>query len=355
MLNWKKYRPIDWALVAIAVFMPFLPLIDHNGGHINVLVNAGIYMMLAIGLNIVVGFAGLLDLGYAAFFAIGSYTYAMVASPQFGLHFSFWPMVLISAFVAAIFGIILGAPTLRLRGDYLAIVTLGFGEIVPQTFLNLAKYTGGPNGISAIDQPKLFGYHFGLNPLPYYYLVLVLIAFSLIVANNLRTSRLGRAWMAIREDEIAAAHMGINTTTAKLAAFSLGASFSGLSGVVNASLLTLVSPDQFKFNVSITVLSMLVLGGMGSLPGVVVGSAALSILNFFILPQASNLAATVGLHIDFTSYRFMLYGIILVAVMLFKPEGLWGSEQRKAELKEHGEVAEAENVEYEEMPSRETV
>jgi ABC-type branched-subunit amino acid transport system permease subunit len=263
-------------------------------------------------------------------------------------------MVLISAFVAAIFGVILGAPTLRLRGDYLAIVTLGFGEIVPQTFLNLAKYTGGPNGISAIDQPKLFGYHFGLNPLPYYYLVLVLIAFSLIVANNLRTSRLGRAWMAIREDEIAAAHMGINTTTAKLAAFSLGASFSGLSGVVNASLLTLVSPDQFKFNVSITVLSMLVLGGMGSLPGVVVGSALLSILNFFILPQASNLASSVGLHIDFTSYRFMLYGIILVAVMLFKPEGLWGSEQRKAELKESGDIAKAENAEYEEMP-RETV
>jgi len=355
MLNWKRYRPVDWALVAVAAFMPFLPLVDRNGGHINVLVNAGIYMMLAIGLNIVVGFAGLLDLGYAAFFAIGSYTYAMVASPQFGLHFPFWPMIVISAFVAAIFGIILGAPTLRLRGDYLAIVTLGFGEIVPQTFLNLQHLTGGPNGISAIDQPRIFGYHFGLNPVPYYYLVLVLMAFSLIFANNLRTSRLGRAWMAIREDEIAAAHMGINTTTAKLAAFALGASFSGLSGVVNASLLTLVSPDQFKFNVSITVLSMLVLGGMGSLPGVVVGSALLSILNFFILPQASNLVATVGLHIDFTQYRFMLYGIILVAIMLFKPEGLWGSEQRKAELKaEEPAVQAAENLAYEDIP-RETV
>ncbi|MDE2572123.1 MAG: ABC transporter ATP-binding protein [bacterium] len=355
MPNWRKFRPVDWALLVIAMFMPFLPLVDHNGGHLTVLVNAGVYMMLAIGLNIVVGFAGLLDLGYAAFFAIGSYTYAMVASPQFGLHFSFWPMVLMSAFVAALFGIILGAPTLRLRGDYLAIVTLGFGEIVPQTFLNLQKFTGGPNGISAIDQPKLFGYHFGLNPLPYYYLVLVLLAVSLFLANNLRTSRLGRAWMAIREDEIAAAHMGINTTTTKLAAFSLGASFSGLSGVVNASLLTLVSPDQFKFNVSITVLSMLVLGGMGSLPGVVIGSAALSILNFWLLPEANNLAAMVGVHIDFTQYKFMLYGIILVVVMLFKPEGLYGSEQRKAELKERGtSVAAEENAEYEEMP-RETV
>ncbi|HVA38643.1 MAG TPA: ABC transporter ATP-binding protein [Candidatus Dormibacteraeota bacterium] len=348
----KKLRPADIVMIALAVFMPFLPLVDHNGGHITVLVNAGVYMMLAIGLNIVVGFAGLLDLGYAAFFAIGSYTYAMVASPQFGLHFSFWPMIFVSAAVAALFGIILGAPTLRLRGDYLAIVTLGFGEIVPQTFLNLQKITGGPNGISAIDQPKIFGYHFGLNPVPYYYLVLVLVALSLVFANNLRTSRLGRAWMAIREDEIAAAHMGVNTTTAKLAAFSLGASFSGLSGVVNASLLTLVSPDQFKFNVSITVLSMLVLGGMGSLPGVVLGSALLSLLNFFILPQAGNLVAMVGLHVDFTQYRFMLYGIILVCIMLFKPEGLWGAEQRKAELKEHDDkaVIAAENAEYEDMP-----
>ena len=320
-------------IAAIIIFMCFVPLLDRNGGHINVLVNAGIFMLLAIGLNIVVGFAGLLDLGYAAFFAIGSYTYAMCASGQFGLHVPFWVMLVVSPIVAAIFGLLLGAPTLRLRGDYLAIVTLGFGEIVPQTFLNLEKFTGGPNGISAIDPARIGSYSFGLDATPYYYVVVVLIVISLIVAVNLRESRLGRAWMAIREDEIAAAHMGINTTTAKLAAFALGASFSGLAGVVNAGLLTLVSPDEFKFNVSITVLAMLVLGGMGSLTGVVIGSALLSILNFFILPQASNLAAMAGLHIDFTNYRFMLYGFILIFIMLFRPEGLVPSKQRKAELR----------------------
>lgn len=323
----------------VIAFMCVVPFIDTDGGHINVLVNAGIFMLLAIGLNIVVGFAGLLDLGYAAFFAIGSYAYAMCASGQFGLHIPFWVMLVVSPLIAAIFGILLGAPTLRLRGDYLAIVTLGFGEIVPQTFLNLEKYTGGPNGIAAIDSAKIGNYSFGLDPTPYYYVVVVLIVISLLVAVNLRESRLGRAWMAIREDEIAAAHMGINTTTAKLAAFALGASFSGLAGVVNAGLLTLVSPDEFKFNVSITVLAMLVLGGMGSLTGVVVGSALLSILNFFILPQASNLAEMIGLHVDFTNYRFMLYGFILIFIMLFRPEGLIPSQQRKAELRAAREEA----------------
>lgn len=324
-------------LGAVVVLALLFPLVFPNKGFINVLVNAGIFMLLAIGLNIVVGFAGLLDLGYAAFFAIGSYTYAMFASGQFGIHMPFWPMLVVSSLVAALFGILLGAPTLRLRGDYLAIVTLGFGEIVPQTFLNLSQFTGGPNGISAIDSASAFGYKFGLNPTPYYFVIVALIVFSLMLAVNLRGSRLGRAWMAIREDEVAAAHMGINTTTAKLAAFSLGASFSGLAGVVNAALLTLVSPDEFKFNVSITVLAMLVLGGMGSLTGVVVGSGLLSILNFFILPQATNLSEQIGLHIDFTNYRFMLYGFILIFIMLFRPEGLIPSRQRKAEL--HAEEA----------------
>jgi ABC-type branched-subunit amino acid transport system permease subunit len=295
--------------------IPLIPLFDKNISHVNFLADAGAYMLLALGLNIVVGYAGLLDLGYAAFFAIGSYSYAMLASSHFG--------------------ILLGAPTLRLRGDYLAIVTLGFGEIVPQTFLNLSDYTNGPNGISPLDQPSFFGYAFGFNPVPYFYVMLGLIAFALWISTNLRSSRMGRAWMAIREDELAARHMGINTTFTKLAAFALGASFSGLAGVAYASKLQLVGPDQFSFSVSILVLSMLVLGGMGNLLGVVVGSFTLSLLNNFILPQATNLAKDV-LHvdIDFTLYRFMLYGSILVAIMLFRPEGLIANKQRAEEL--HG-------------------
>ena len=249
-----------------------LPLLDPNGALVNFLADAGAFVLLALGLNIVVGFTGLLDLGYAAFFAIGSYTYAMLASPQFGIHLPFWMMLFVASGIAALFGVLLGAPTLRLRGDYLAIVTLGFGEIVPQMFLNLSQWTGGPNGIGSLDQPTLFGYKFGFNPLPYYLLILALIALSVWLANNLRDSRLGRAWMAIREDELAAAHMGINTTAAKLLGVLDGRLVRGLAGCAYAAKLQLVSPDQFEFNVSVGMLSMLVLGGMGNLPGVILGS-----------------------------------------------------------------------------------
>ena len=339
-------RALPWAWV---ILIPLVPLIDRNQSHINFLADAGAFMMLALGLNIVVGFAGLLDLGYAAFFAIGSYAYAMLASPQFGIHVPFWVMLFVASAIAAVFGILLGAPTLRLRGDYLAIVTLGFGEIVPQTFLNLSKYTNGPNGISSLDQPTFFGFAFGFNPVPYFYLMLALIALAIWVANNLRDSRLGRAWMAIREDELAAKHMGINTTTAKLAAFALGASFSGLAGVAYASKLQLVSPDEFQFSVSVLILSMLVLGGMGSILGVVVGSFLLSLINNLVLPQATGIAHSIGLNVDFTNYRFMLYGVILVAAMLFRPEGLIPSRQRRAELRASladPTLVERENVEY---------
>jgi len=325
--------PLRNAIVLFAAAI-LLPLLVHNGGFTNFLADAGAFVLLALGLNIVVGFAGLLDLGYAAFFAIGSYSYAMLASPQFGLHLPFWVMLFVASGIAAIFGILLGAPTLRLRGDYLAIVTLGFGEIVPQTFLNLANVTGGPNGIGSLDQPVFFGLRFGFDPLPYYFLILALIALAILAANNLRRSRLGRAWMAIREDELAAAHMGINTTTTKLSAFAMGASFSGLAGCAYASKLGLVSPDQFGFNVSVFILAMLVLGGMGNIAGVIAGSLVLSSLDRFILPQATNfIHGTLHLmSIDLTNSRFLIYGVILVVMMLFRPEGLIPSRQRKAEL-----------------------
>jgi branched-chain amino acid transport system permease protein len=320
------------AAIAFAVALA-LPFVGRNVGFTNFLADAGAFVLLALGLNIVVGFAGLLDLGYAAFFAIGSYAFAMLASPQFGIHVPFWVLLFVASGIAGIFGILLGAPTLRLRGDYLAIVTLGFGEIVPQTFLNLAQWTGGPNGIASLDQPSFFGLRFGFDPLPYYLLILALIALAVWVASNLRESRLGRAWMAIREDELAAAHMGINTTATKLAAFALGASFSGLAGCAYASKLQLVSPDQFQFNVSVFILAMLVLGGMGNIPGVIVGSVILSSLERFILPQGTNFLHGIGLTaVDLTNSRFLIYGAILVLMMLFRPEGLLPSRQRKAEL-----------------------
>ncbi|GAC1659577.1 MAG: ABC transporter ATP-binding protein [Candidatus Elarobacter sp.] len=314
---------------AVAIVLPF---VGRNGGFTNFLADAGAFVLLALGLNIVVGFAGLLDLGYAAFFAIGSYAFAMLASPQYGIHLPFWVVLFIASGIAAVFGILLGAPTLRLRGDYLAIVTLGFGEIVPQTFLNLTQWTGGPNGIGSLDQPSIGGYRFGFDPLPYYFTTLALIALAVWVASNLRNSRLGRAWMAIREDELAAAHMGINTTAAKLSAFALGASFSGLAGCAYASKLQLVSPEQFQFQVSVFILAMLVLGGMGNIPGVIVGSLILSSLERFILPQATNFLHGFGVNVDLSNSRFMIYGVILVLMMLFRPEGIIPSRQRKAEL-----------------------
>ena len=335
-------------LLALAIVHAALTAAFPTAGSSTFLADAGAFVLLALGLNIVIGFAGLLDLGYAAFFAIGSYTFAMLASPQFGIHIPFWIMLFVASGIAALFGILLGAPTLRLRGDYLAIVTLGFGEIVPQTFLNLSQWTGGPNGIGSLDQPTIFGYRFGFQALPYYYLILALIAVAVLAASNLRASRLGRAWMAIREDELAAAHVGINTTATKLAAFAIGASFSGLAGCAYASKLQLVSPDQFGFNVSVAVLSMLVLGGMGNIPGVIVGSLVISSLDRFILPQLTNFMHGVGVNIDLTNSRFLIYGIILVLTMLFRPEGLIPSRQRKSELRASQDDAAHEQVLYSE-------
>ncbi len=299
---------------------------------------AGIFILLALGLNIVVGMSGLLDLGYAAFFAIGAYTYALAASPFTGIEISFWPMLLIGAVMAAVFGIMLGAPTLRLRGDYLAIVTLGFGEIVPITILNLSRYTEGPNGIGGITAPSIGDFRFPTtgNPWPYYLVMLGLIIVSMMLIYRLQDSRLGRSWMAVREDELAAAANGINTVTTKLLAFALGASTAGLAGVFLAAKLQTVTPNLFRFDVSFTVLAMVVLGGMGNIWGVAVGAFIIFMIQSVLLKQLNiffdNVDVPILSDIDFLQYQFLLYGIALVGMMLLRPEGLFPSQRRKREL-----------------------
>ena len=325
-------------LAILALFLLF-PLADRNAGHVNAAADAAVFVLLALGLNIVVGFAGLLDLGYAAFFAIGSYTYALAASPFYGLHLPFWPMLLIAALIAGVFGALLGAPTLRLRGDYLAIVTLGFGEIVPTVFLNLPKYTGGTNGIVGIDKPTLFGYQFGFNPTPYYYTLIVIIVLSVVAILRLRDSRLGRAWLAVREDEVAAASMGIDLTATKLLAFSFGAFFSGFGGALYVAKLGVVSPDQFNFTVSFTILAMVVLGGMGNVFGVIAGAGILYEFQTLFLTDLTQWTHSLGhslgipvlTTINFVDLKFLLYGIGLVLLMLLRPEGLF-PERRIREI-----------------------
>jgi branched-chain amino acid transport system permease protein len=333
--------------------------------------DAGVYVLLAIGLNVVVGFAGLLDLGYAAFFAIGAYTYAFLASDHMRvtplgepIHVSFWFVLIIAMFIAASFGVILGAPTLRLRGDYLAIVTLGFGEIVPRVFRNVSAWTSGVNGISALDVPSLplwlqgpwSGDAFGfvtdfkiISSLAYYVIMVILVIICVILVRNLHRSRLGRAWMAVREDEVAAAAMGVNTVAVKLLAFSIGAAFSGFAGTYYAGKLSLVSPENFGFQVSITILVMVVLGGMGNIPGVIAGALLVYYVIFVLLQQlpeyAVNFVTSIGLGglvkssgdypgiAEFISrLKFLVFGLILVIVMLVRPQGLLPSRQREQEL-----------------------
>jgi len=361
-------------LVGLVFPMATMYVSDGSTYYVSLAGHAGTFVLLAIGLNVVVGFAGLLDLGYAAFFAIGAYTYALFASAQLAsspahhaYHLPFWLMMFVGLLVAAAFGAVLGFPTLRLRGDYLAIVTLGFGEIVPNIFYNLDQWTGGINAIGGIDQPTLPGwitgpwagansvsiqapYNFAFDPIAYYVLIFILVVGAVILVNNLQRSRLGRAWMAIREDEVAAAAMGINTVTTKLLAFGIGASFSGFAGAYYGASFGLVSPDEFLFIVSITVLVMIVLGGMGNVPGVIVGALAIYfILHWFLplLPPAvESLANTVGLSslnnrsgdwpglaTETQNVTLLLFGLILVTMMLLRPQGILPSRVREQELK----------------------
>jgi ABC-type branched-subunit amino acid transport system permease subunit len=327
------------AVLPIMVLMPGLSGLSSQTVWISSFSQAGVYVLLAMGLNVVVGMAGLLDLGYAAFFAIGAYAYAYGSSSFTGLEIPFWIMLVIGALVAAVFGLLLGAPTLRLRGDYLAIVTLGFGEIVPVVFKNADKWTNGTNGIAGISRPEFPGVVFGaLSPVPYYITIAALITIAMVLLYRLQDSRLGRSWQAIREDELAAASNGINTVTAKLLAFALGASTAGLAGVFNASSLVFVSPDQFLFQVSFTILAMVVLGGIGNIWGVALGAFIIYTIQSVVLKQLNALFDTIHVPIlsdlDFTQYQFLLYGFALVGMMLLRPEGLFPNKRRAAEL--HG-------------------
>jgi len=295
-----------------------------------------LYVMLALGLNIVVGFAGLLDLGYIAFYAVGAYVYALLASPQLGLHLPFWVILPLGAAVAAFFGVILGAPTLKLRGDYLAIVTLGFGEIIRIFLNNLSRpvnITNGPQGIAGIDPFVLGGFRFD-TPIKYYYLLLAAGLVIILVNLRLQNSRVGRAWEAIREDEIAARAMGIDTRNLKLLAFAMGASFGGVAGGMFSAIQAFISPESFVLVESIMVVSMVVLGGMGNIWGVILGAVLLSfvpeILRWTVTPLQEALFGRIVIEPEVI--RMLLFGLALVLVMLYRPAGLLPSAVRKREL-----------------------
>jgi branched-chain amino acid transport system permease protein len=346
----KAIPPKAWAgVVLVALALALLPFVAALAGQawVRILNFAMIYIMLALGLNIVVGFAGLLDLGYIAFYAVGAYMYALLASPHFNIHLPFWVILPLGSGLACIFGILLGAPTLKLRGDYLAIVTLGFGEII-RIFLNNLNapidVTSGPQGINLIDPFRIGSFSFAkaetLAGIPFsgpqkYYYVLLLLTIAVIVINlRLQNSRLGRAWEAIREDEVAAKAMGINTRNVKLLAFAMGASFGGIAGGIFSATQEFVSPESFGILESIIVLAMVVLGGMGNIPGVILGAVLLTllpeVLRSTMEPLQNALFGRVLL--DAETVRLLVFGIALVAIMLYRPAGLWPSAVRKREF-----------------------
>jgi branched-chain amino acid transport system permease protein len=336
-------------------------LIGAVGGNywVRVLDFAMLYVMLALGLNVVVGFAGLLDLGYIAFYAVGAYVAALLSSPHLmifpwiahlfpnGLHTPFWIIVPCAMGLAAMFGILLGAPTLRLRGDYLAIVTLGFGEIVRIFMNNLDRpvnITNGPQGITGIDPVTIAGFNlsqthtllgFTFTTVYMYYYLFVLCSLLVIwVCTRLQHSRIGRAWAAIREDEIAAKAMGINTRNVKLLAFAMGASFGGLSGAMFGGFQGFVSPESFTFWESVVVLACVVLGGMGHIPGVILGAVLLAVFPEFLRSTMGPLQNAVFGHeiVDTEVIRQLLYGLAMVLIMLYRSEGLWPSPKHEDKI-----------------------
>jgi branched-chain amino acid transport system permease protein len=343
-----------------AIFLLVLPLVLQQGGNawVRILDAALLYVLLALGLNIVVGYAGLLDLGFVAFYAIGAYMFGLLASPHLtdsfaaigaafpeGLHMPLWIVIPAGAALAGIFGILLGAPTLKLRGDYLAIVTLGFGEII-RVFLNNLDHpvniTNGPKGLNQIDSLHFWGLNLGrpLNVLGfeiasvslYYYLFLALVLVSIVICHRLEVSRIGRAWMAIREDEIAAKAMGINTRNMKLLAFGMGATFGGVSGSMFAAFQGFVSPESFSLMESIMIVAMVVLGGIGHLPGVILGAILLSALPEVLRYVAGPLQAMTDGRLDAAILRQLLIALAMIIIMLWRPHGLWPTPEHGKSL-----------------------
>jgi branched-chain amino acid transport system permease protein len=353
--QWRTHPAVVRAGIAlVALVLLALPFALAAAGTTWVRITnlAILFVFLSLGLNIVVGFAGLLDLGYIAFYAVGAYVYALLASPHFNIHWPFWAILPIGAAVAALFGVLIGAPTLKLRGDYLAIVTLGFGEIV-RIFLNNLSHpvniTNGPQGIARIDPFQVGGVDFsksdsflGLTfsgPIKYYYLLLLVLLAVIFINVRLQNSRIGRAWEAVREDEVAARAMGIDTRNIKLLAFAMGASFGGIAGGMFSAIQGFISPESFVLVESIMVVSMVVLGGMGNIWGVILGAVLLSfvpeILRFTVEPVQMRLFGR--MLIEPEVIRMLIFGFALVLVMAFRPGGLWPSAVRKRELAERGQ------------------
>jgi len=355
-----KNKLVVFLVAALGLLL--LPLFAQQFGNawVRIIDVALLYMLLALGLNIVVGYAGLLDLGYVAFYAVGAYMFGLLASPQLtevfssieaaypkGLHAPWWLVIPLGAAIAATAGVLLGAPTLKLRGDYLAIVTLGFGEIIRVFMNNMdapVNITNGPKGLSRIDPIMIGDFNlgrphtlFGMD-IPYvtqyYYFFLLLVVLSVVVCYRLENSRIGRAWMAIREDEIAAKAMGINTRNLKLLAFGMGATFGGISGVMFASFQGFISPESFSLQESVMIVAMVVLGGIGHIPGVLLGALLLSALPEVLRYVAGPLQEASGGRLDAAILRQLLIALAMISVMLARPRGLWPSP-------EHGKAASA--------------
>ncbi len=354
----QQKKIITFLVAGVALLVLPLFLQTFGNAWVRIADVALLYVLLALGLNIVVGYAGLLDLGYVAFFAIGAYMYGLLASPHLtesfpaiaamfpdGLHTPLWLIIPVGAGMAGLFGVLLGAPTLRLRGDYLAIVTLGFGEII-RVFLNNLdapiNITNGPKGISSIDSLHFFGLDLGKKLVVgdfvvasvslYYYLFLALVLFSIVICHRLELSRVGRAWMAIREDEIAAKAMGINTRNMKLMAFGMGATFGGVSGVMFGAFQGFISPESFTLMESVMIVAMVVLGGVGHLPGVILGAVLLSALPEVLRYVAGPLQAITGGRLDASILRQLLIALAMITIMLMRPRGLWPSPEHGKSL-----------------------
>ena len=313
----KFFLPFGAAFLTLAALFPLFV----SEYRVNVMITAMIYVVLGLGLNIVVGLAGLLDLGYVAFYAVGAYTYALL---NYHYHIGFWLGLPLGALVGAIFGILLGIPVLRLRGDYLAIVTLGFGEIIRLILENWGKFSFGPSGIANIPRPSFFGVAITRSQgiLFMYYIMIALGIFTIFVVNRLQDSRLGRSWLALREDEIACQAMGIDRMKTKLAAFALGATWAGMMGVVFAAKTAFINPASFTFLESAIILSIVVLGGMGSILGVCLGAFIL-----ILLPEELR---------AFSQYRMLIFGAAMVIMMVFRPQGIISNVRRSYEYHESG-------------------